>query len=232
MLPGTASAASEDIYGFYAFLNIPPIPAFPDHLHGRSVCGVVWCHLGPPEKAQKDLDAVRHAHPPLFEHIGTMPFTTLLSMFDPLVPPGLQSYWRGDFFTELSDEAIRQHVKYGSRLPTPLSLMHLYPVDGQMNRVDPGATAFSYREAKWSMVIDGIDPDPANAQKIANWTKDYWEALHPYSAGGAYVNFMMDEGGDRVKATYRQNYDRLAAIKAKYDPENLFRVNQNIKPGD
>jgi FAD/FMN-containing dehydrogenase len=108
--------------------------------------------------------------------------------------------------------------------------MHLYPVDGQMNRIDPSATAFSHREATWSMVISGVDPDAANAEKITRWTKDYWNALHPYSAGGAYVNFMMDEGSERVRATYRDNYDRLAAIKAQYDPGNLFRVNQNIKP--
>jgi hypothetical protein len=223
-------AAPEDVYGFLALMNVPPAPAFPGHLHGRPVCGVIWCHLGPPEQAEKDLDAVRRAHPPLFEHIGPMPLTALLGMFDPLVPPGLQWYWRGDFFTELPDGAIEEHIKYAGRLPTPLSLMHLYPVDGQMNRVDPAATAFSYREVKWSMVINGLDPDPAQAEKITRWTKDYWNALHPYSAGGAYVNFVMDEGLDRVRATYRGNYARLAALKAEYDPGNLFRVNQNIRP--
>jgi FAD/FMN-containing dehydrogenase len=223
-------AAPDDIYGFLALMNVPPAPAFPGDLHGRPVCGVVWCHLGPPEQAQRDLDSVRRAHPPLFEHVGPLPLTALLSMFDPLVPPGLQWYWRGDFFTELPDAAIAQHLQYASRLPTPLSLMHLYPVDGQAGRVDPGATAFSHREAKWSMVIDGVDPDPANAAKITAWTKDYWNALHPYSTGGAYVNFMMNEGLDRIQATYRDNYPRLAAVKAKYDPKNLFRVNQNIRP--
>jgi FAD/FMN-containing dehydrogenase len=223
-------AASEDICAFAALMKVPPAPVFPEHLHGRPVCGVIWCHLGPAEQVHKDLDAVRQAHPPLFEHVGPMPFTTLLSMFDPLVPPGLQWYWRGDFFADLPDPAIEQHLHYASRIPTPLSLMHLYPVDGRANRVDPGTTAFSHRQAKWSMVISGVDPDPANARKITQWTKDYWSALHPYSAGGAYVNFMMDEGTDRVKATYRDNYPRLAAIKATYDPMNLFRVNQNIKP--
>jgi FAD/FMN-containing dehydrogenase len=223
-------AAPEDIYGFLALINVPPAPTFPGDLHGRPVCGVIWCHLGPPPQAEKDLEAVRRAHPPLFEHVGLMPLTALLGMLDPLVPPGLQWYWRGDFFTELSDAAIQQHIQYAAQLPTPLSLMHLYPVDGRMNRVDPGATAFSYREAKWSMVIDGVDPDPANAEKITRWTKDYWNALHPYSAGGAYVNFMMEESVDRIQATYRGNYQRLAALKARYDPGNLFRVNQNIKP--
>ena len=223
-------AASEDVYGFFGILHVPPVPLFPDHLHNRTVCGVVWCHLGGPEQAKRDLDQVREAFPPLFEQVSPMPITTLLSLFDPLFPPGLQWYWKGDFFTELSDGAIEQHLKYGSQLPPGPSTMHLYPVDGQANRVGHQETAFSYRDAKWSMVIAGIDPDPANKEAVTKWAKEYWTALHPYSAGGAYVNFMMEEGPDRVRATYGENYDRLARIKARYDPDNLFRVNQNIPP--
>jgi len=225
-------AASEDLYGFFAFMNVLPVPLFPSRLHGRPVCAVVWCHLGTPEQAENDLTQIREAFPPLFEHIGVMPFPALQSMFDPIIPPGLQWYWKGDFVSELSDEAIEQHVQYGTHLPSMLSMMHLYPVDGQAGRVGRNDTAFSYREAKWSMVIGGIDPDPANREKITRWAKDYWNALHPYCSGGAYVNFMMDEGSERVRATYRDNYDRLAAIKARYDPGNLFRVNQNIKPAE
>jgi len=221
---------TESLYGFFALMMIPPVPLFPTELHGRTVCGVVWCHLGTPEQAVEDLDVVRRDHPPLFEMVGSMPFMTLQSLFDALLPPGLQWYWKGDFFKELSDDAIQEHVKYGSRLPSLLSIMHLYPIDGQVSRIPKDATAFSYRDVKWSMVIAGVAPDPADNENITRWTKDYWNALHPYSAGGAYVNFMMDEGSERVRATYRGNYDRLAAIKAKYDPENLFRVNQNIKP--
>ena len=223
-------AAPEDLYGFFAFMNILPVPLFPTHLHGRSVCAVVWCHLGSAEQAAKDLDEVRRSHPPLFEHVGCMPFAALQQMFDPLLPPGLQWYWKGDFVRELSDEAIEQHIQYASHLPNLLSAMHLYPIDGQANRVAQDATAFSYRDAKWSMVITGIDPDPANREKITKWAKEYWDAVHPYCAGGAYVNFMMEEGADRVQATYRDNYDRLASVKARYDPGNLFRVNQNITP--
>ncbi len=146
------------------------------------------------------------------------------------MPPGLQWYWKGDFVREISDAAIAQHVVHGSRLPTPLSPMHIYPIDGAASRVDRHSTAWSYREARYSMVMAGIDPDPANAGRITQWAREYWEALHPHSLGGAYVNFMMEEGGDRVQATYRGNYDRLAAIKTKYDPTNFFRVNQNIQP--
>jgi FAD/FMN-containing dehydrogenase len=159
-----------------------------------------------------------------------MPYPTLQSAFDALYPPGLQWYWQGDFVRELGDEAIDRHLEYANQLPTTHSFMHLYPIDGAVQRVGQAATAFSYRHANWSMVIGGVDPDPSNAGRIKRWAKDYWTAVHPYSAGGAYVNFMMEEGQDRIKATYRDNYDQLAKIKAKYDPQNLFHVNQNIKP--
>ena len=131
---------------------------------------------------------------------------------------------------ELGDAAIAEHVKFSEALPTLHSSMHLYPINGAVHRVGRNDTAFSYRNSNWAEVIVGVDPDPANNDKIIPWTKDYWEALHPHSAGGAYVNFMMDEGQERVQATYLDNYDRLASAKRKYDPQNLFRVNQNIRP--
>jgi FAD/FMN-containing dehydrogenase len=108
--------------------------------------------------------------------------------------------------------------------------MHLYPINGAARRVGDHDTAWSYREANWAQVIVGVDPDPAKKEQIVGWARSYWDALHPYSAGGAYINFMMDEGEERVKASYRDNYPRLAAIKRQYDPANFFRVNQNIKP--
>ena len=151
-------------------------------------------------------------------------------MFDDLYPPGLNWYWKGDYVSDLPDEAIDLHIKYASALPTPFSAMHLYPVNGAAGRIDPDETAWSYRDATWAMVIAGIDPDPANNEMIMSWAREYWEALHPWSAGASYINFMMEEGEDRIKATYGDHYERLAAIKAKYDPGNFFCVNQNIKP--
>ena len=159
-----------------------------------------------------------------------MPFPMLQSAFDALYPPGLQWYWRADFFREISDTAIAVHEEFGAQLPTPHSTMHLYPIDGAVHRVPEDATAFSYRDSGWAGVIVGVDPDPANAAKLKDWTVRYWEALHPTSAGGAYVNFMMDEGTDRVRASYGRNYDRLAQVKAAYDPGNMFHINQNIQP--
>jgi hypothetical protein len=221
--------AHEDLYGFYAFLKVPPGPPFPEEFHFRSMCGIVWCYLGPLDQAENVFAPVRDLDPALgLTH--EMPFPALQSAFDPLLPPGLQWYWKGDFVNEINDEAVDLHVRYGSRLPSLLSTMHMYPIDGAVQRVGRNDTAFSYRDANWSMVIAGIDPDPGNADPITAWTKEYWKALHPYSAGGAYLNFMMEEGQDRVRDTYRDNYDRLVEVKTKYDPKNLFRVNWNIQP--
>lgn len=220
--------APHDLYGFFALLTVPG-PPFPEELHGKKMCGVIWNYVGPMEKAEEVFKPVRELEP-TFEHVGPMPHPALQSMFDVFYPPGLQWYWRADFINEIPDEAVAQHVKYGLELPTPHSTMHLYPIDGAAHRVGKNDTPWAYRDAKWSQVIVGVDPDESNKEKITKWTKDYYDAVHPYSAGGAYVNFMMDEGEDRIRATYGDNYERLVKIKNKYDPNNLFRVNQNIKP--
>jgi hypothetical protein len=222
--------APEDLYGFFAILTVPPGPPFPEELHLKKMCGVVWCYTGPEAKAQEVFQSIREFGPPAMYGIQPMPYPALQGAFDALYPPGLQWYWKGDFVNELTDEAIALHVKHGYEMPTMHSTMHLYPIDGKTHQVGTDETPWDYRRAKWSKVIAGVDPDPENTEAITAWAKEYWEALHPHSAGGAYVNFMMEEGEDRVKATYGLNYERLAAIKQKYDPTNLFRVNQNIKP--
>ena len=222
--------APRDLSGFFLFLVVPPAPPFPEHLHGKRMCGVVWCYAGPPDRATSVFARIRRFESPALDLIGPMPHPALQSMFDPLYPPGLQWYWRADFVKELSDEAIALHAQYASEIPTMHSTMHLYPINGAAQRPDKQDTAWSYRDATWAQVIVGVDPDPANNEKTISWTKKYWEALHPYSAGGAYVNFMMEEGQERIRATYRDNYERLVALKTTYDPKNFFRVNQNIAP--
>jgi FAD/FMN-containing dehydrogenase len=222
--------APDDINGFFAFLIVPPGPPFPEHLHNKNMCGVVWCYTGPLEQAEAAFKPIREKFPPALDFVGPIPHPALQSMFDALYPRGMQWYWKADFVNELSDEAIDIHIKHGSQVPTMQSTMHLYPVNGAAHRVGRNDTAWSYRDAIWAEVIVGVDPDPANKDLITNWARNYWDELHPYSMGGAYVNFMMEEGQDRVKASYRDNYERLAIIKGKYDPTNFFRVNQNIKP--
>jgi FAD/FMN-containing dehydrogenase len=222
--------APDDLNGWFAFLTVPPGPPFPENLYLKKMCGIIWCCTAPQAHAEEMFKPIRAFKEPALDFVGPLPHPALQSMFDPIYPPGLQWYWRADFVNELSDKAIEQHVRFGQELPTMHSTMHLYPINGAASRVGKNETAWNYRDANWAQVMVGVDPDPANRQKITKWTKDYFDALHPYSAGGAYVNFMMDEGEERVKATYGGNYQQLAEIKAKYDPTNLFRVNQNIKP--
>jgi FAD/FMN-containing dehydrogenase len=223
--------APRDLGGFFAFHMVPPAPPFPEEIHMRKVCGVVWCHLGGEEDAAKAMAPLLDALPePLMHGPHPLRHSELQSAFDGLYPPGDQWYWRADFVKEIPDEAVEIHAKFGAELPTMQSLMHMYPVDGAAHDVAPSETAWSYRDARWGSVFAGVDPDPANVGAVRQWTIDYFEALHPYAAGGAYVNMMMDEGQERVRASYRDNYDRLSRVKATYDPDNLFRVNQNIEP--
>lgn len=221
--------APEDLNGFFAFLTVPPGPPFPEALHLKKMCGVVWCYTGPAEKADEVFRPIREFGPPALYGVHDMPFPMLQAAFDGLYPPGQQWYWKADFINELSDEVIAEHMKYAVA-PTVQSTMHVYPIDGAAHRVSSRDTAWNYRAANWAMVIAAVDPDPANNEEMIQWAKDYWEAIHPYSAGGAYVNMMMDEGQERVRAAYGDNYERLARVKAKYDPGNFFHLNQNIKP--
>lgn len=220
--------APDELNGFVATMIIPG-PPFPDFLHGNQYCGIVWCYTGTQEKFDKLVKPAMDLEP-VFAHVGEMPYPSVQTLFDGLLPPGMQWYWRADFFKDLGAEARAEHLKYGSSIPTPLSQMHLYPISGAASRIGVEETPWAYRDANYAGVIVGVDPDPANAEKITTWCKDYWSALHSYSSGGAYSNFMMDEGQERVKASYKHNYERLTVIKKKYDPTNFFRINQNIQP--
>jgi FAD/FMN-containing dehydrogenase len=223
--------APRELNGFFAFASVPPAPPFPDELHLRKVCGVVWCYSGDPADAAEAMAPLLEATPePVLHGPQEMPLPALQSAFDPVYPAGDQWYWRADFVKDIPDEAVRLHAEFGAAMPTWQSTMHLYPIDGAVHDVGASDTAWAYRDVGWGSVFAGVDKDPANAAAIQTWCVDYFEALHPFSAGGAYVNMMMDEGQDRVRASYGPNYDRLSQIKAEYDPANLFRVNQNIEP--
>ncbi|MDO1511088.1 FAD-binding oxidoreductase [Maribacter confluentis] len=225
---GFIRKAPDDINGFIATMIIPESP-FPEHLHNKKFCAIVWCYTGEMDKMEETFAPILEKNP-LFAHMGEMPYPAMQSMFDGLFQTGMQWYWRADFFKSLTPEITAQHLKFGSEIPTPLSQMHLYPITGAASRVGATETPWAYRDADYCGVYVGVDPNPKNADKITDWCKGYYDALHPYSAGGAYSNFMMDEGQERVQASYKHNYNRLAAIKHQYDPTNFFRVNQNIVP--
>jgi len=227
-LPG----APRELNGFFANMTIPPVDPFPAEIQTRKACGVFWRYVGGEDDAAREMAPLLDALPePLLHGPQPMPHADAQCATDPLYPAGEQWYWRADFVNRIPDEAVTEHARYGAELPTMKSTMHLYPIDGAAHDPGPEDTAWSYRDANWGTVYAGVDPDPANAAAIRRWCIDYFDALHPYSAGGAYVNMMMDdEGSDRVRASYRGNYDRLARVKAEYDPGNIFRVNQNIEP--
>jgi FAD/FMN-containing dehydrogenase len=223
------TGAPRELNGFFAFATVPPAPPFPEELHMRKVCGVIWCWTGAEEDAADAMAPMMDALPePLLHGPAPMPHPALQSAFDGIYPKGDQWYWRADFVNEIPDEAVQLHARFGAEMPTMKSTMHLYPIDGAAHDVGPSDTAWSYRDARWATVYAGVDPDPANVEAIRSWCVDYFDALHPFSAGGAYVNMMMEEGPDRVRASYRDNYPRLVSVKQKYDGRNLFRRNQNI----
>jgi FAD/FMN-containing dehydrogenase len=224
-------AAPRELSGWFGFHRVPTGSPLPEQLHGAHGCVTTWCYTGPLDEAEAVFAPIREVGTPVLDMAGPMPYPALQAMFDEMYyPPGLQWYWKADFVDEVTDAAIDVHLRHGAALPTELCTMHLYPIDGAVHDVRPKDTAFSFRDVTFSQVIVGVDADPANADRVSRWARDYWQAVHPHSAGGAYVNFMMDEGRDRVRATYRDNHPRLAAVKAAYDPDNLFHVNQNIEP--
>ncbi|GLS29136.1 FAD/FMN-containing dehydrogenase [Mesorhizobium albiziae] len=227
------SEAPRELGIFFGIKTVPSCDPFPREIWGRRICALISCYNGSEADGVRAMQPVRDALPqPILDGMMQMPFVDLQALFDPLLPKGLQWYWKGDYVDDLSDAAIAAHAEYGSKSPSELSLMHLYPIDGAVHDVAPDATAWGARRARWSMVIAGIDPDPSKAPELRRWASEYWAAVHKHNPhGGAYINFMMaDESEARVRASYGANYERLAAVKRKFDPTNLFRVNHNIRP--
>jgi FAD/FMN-containing dehydrogenase len=224
--------APEDLGSFVGLKSVPSLDPFPRDYWGRRACAVISSYNGPAAEGEKLMARLLDSlPPPIFNWMGAMPFPAMQALFDPFFPKGLQWYWKGDFVKTLSDEAIDAHIAHAAQAPSELSLMHLYPINGAVHRTAEDATAWSVRDATFSMVIAAIDSDPAQAEALKTWGRAYWKAVHPFNLDGGYVNFMMDdEGAGRLQASYGDNYARLATVKARYDPNNLFRVNQNIEP--
>ena len=224
--------APEELGTVVGLKSVPSTDPFPKDYWGKRACAVISCYNGAAEEGEKLMARLLNSvPPPIFNWMGAIPFPAMQMLFDPFFPKGLQWYWKGDFVKSLPDEAIDTHIAHAAMAPSELCLMHLYPIDGAVHRVPKEATAWNTRDATWSMVIAGIDSDPKQAEALKSWGRAYWKAVHPFNLEGGYVNFMMnDEAEGRVQATYGENYKRLASIKAKYDPTNLFRVNQNVLP--
>jgi hypothetical protein len=222
----------EELGSFVGLKTVPSREPFPRDHWGQRACAVISSYNGPVADGEKVMSRLLDVvPPPIFNWMGEMPFPAINALFDPFFPKGLQWYWKGDFVTSLTDEAIDTHIAHAAQAPSELCLMHLYPIDGAVHRHEKDATAWSVRDARFSMVIAAIHNDPAKASALKQWGREYWQAVHPFNMDGGYVNFMMDDEVDgRIQASYGDNYGRLATVKARYDPANLFRVNQNIKP--
>ncbi|MEU9030352.1 FAD-binding oxidoreductase [Streptomyces sp. NPDC048383] len=222
--------APEQLGAFPAFQIAPPLPFIPQDRHGDPFLLIVACWAGPVEAGEAALRPFHEMAPVVAEHVGPMPYPALNSAFDALVPPGLQHYWKANFVTELTDEAIEAHLRYGPLVPAVNSTVHIYPINGACHRVAPDATAFAYRDASFATVIAGMWPDAADNEANTAWVRDYYAATSPHSQEGGYINFMADDDQDRIRVNYKGNYDRLVEVKRRYDPGNLFHLNQNIAP--
>ena len=222
--------APETFGGFPGFQIAPPLPFIPPERHGEPLALFVSCWAGRLDEGEQVLKRLRQVAPVVAELVGPLPYPALNTAFDALVPPGLQHYWKAAFAVDLTDEAITAHLAHGPNLPAVNSTVHIYPINGACHRVAPEGTAFAYRDANFATVIAGMWPDPAVNDEGIRWVRDYYAAIAPHSEEGGYVNFMAGDEQDRVRPSYKGNYDRLREIKRRYDPDNLFHLNQNIKP--
>jgi FAD/FMN-containing dehydrogenase len=222
--------APEELGAFPAFQIAPPLPFIPEDRHGDTLFLVVAAWAGPLAEGERAIKPIRDVAPIVAEFVGPMPYPALNSAFDGLVPAGLQHYWKASFVKELSDENITAHLEHGPRIPTMNSAVHIYPIDGAVHRVASDATAFGYRDAGFATVLAGMWPDAADNAANIKWVRDYYAATAPSSEKGGYVNFLASDDQDNVRANYGGNYDRLVDVKRKYDPGNLFHMNQNISP--
>ena len=222
---------ADERYGaFPAFQVAPPLPFLPEDRHGDTLCAAVVHWSGPVEEGEAAMQPFRDLAPRVGEMVGPMPYPWLNSAFDDLFPRGVRSYWKGNYVTELTDEAIEVHLAHGPKAPNASSTMHLYSINGAASRVGAMDTAFSYRHATFSTVIVSAWPDASDDAANIAWVRDYADALTPHSEAGGYVNFMSDDDQGRVTDTYGSNYARLRKVKQTYDPGNLFSHNQNIAP--
>ncbi len=212
------------------YLTAPPAPFLPTEVHGKHLMAIALCYAGKIEEGEKLLDPLRKFGKPVVDHIQPMPYTVLQSMFDQSAPPGVQNYWKSSYINGLTDTAIDTLLECGAKITSPMSAIHIHQLGGAITSIAEDATAFSHRNAPFIVNLVSTWQDPRENQKHIAWTRNSFAAIEPF-AMGAYVNFMGEEGDERVVAAYgEKKFKQLASLKKKYDPTNLFRLNQNIKP--
>jgi len=210
----------------------PPAPFLPQEVHGAPVVGAAVLYAGPVDEGQRVVQPLKDFGSPLADLVGPKPFIAHQTMFDAGAPQGIQYYVKSEYLPGLSDDAIDVIADHGAGITSPVSVVAFQHVGGAISRVGEGDTAVSHRDAALAFVIQSGWVDPEEADKHIQWTREFWKAMQPFSAGGVYVNFLsQDDGENRVRAAYGAGtYERLVALKNKYDPTNFFHLNQNIKP--
>jgi FAD/FMN-containing dehydrogenase len=223
------ASAPDELTCLAVFMTAPPAPFVPVDLHFKPAIAIAVCYAGNPEEGERFVQPLRTFGPPAADVIGPIPYPALQSLLDESAPKGLQNYWKSAFVNDLSDGAIDVLVGRAAAMRSPLSAIHIHHLEGAVNRVDASATAFGHRSARFVLNLVGTWADPSESDLHIQWVRDTHAALIPHATGGVYVNFMGDEGNDRVRAAYGPAiYERLVALKRAYDPGNLFRLNQNI----
>lgn len=225
-----AKSLGEDTTIFAVMRKAPPLPFLPPQVHGNEILVFAVFHAGDPVQGQKAIEPVRKFGTVLGEFVGMQPYTSWQKAFDALLTPGSRNYWKSHNFVELSDGAIDVAVKYVQNLPSPHCEVFFALIGGATARPNRDATAYSHRDTRYVCNIHGRWDTAAEDAKCTEWARAFFREAEPYATGGVYVNFITDDEADRVKAAYGPGYDRLAALKARYDPGNLFCMNQNIRP--
>jgi FAD/FMN-containing dehydrogenase len=220
----------DDLCIWAVLRKAPPLPFLPEAVHGREVVVFAFMHSGDMEEGRRLIEPVRHFGESYGEHIGPNPYAGWQQGFDPLLTPGARNYWKSHNFAELSDGAIDTVIEYTGTLPSPQCEIFIALLGGEANRVAADATAYAHRTVKFVMNVHGRWDEPDQDRECISWSRDFFEAAKRYAMGGVYVNFMTEEETDRIGAAYGSNYERLAQLKRRYDPGNLFHLNQNIKP--
>jgi FAD/FMN-containing dehydrogenase len=208
----------------------PPLPFLPPEVHGTDMVALALCSPLAPDAVAPMLDQIRGFGQAVGEHVGAMPYEAWQKIFDPLLAPGARNYWKSHNFSHLSDEAIDVVLRYAGTLPTPQCEIFLGLIGGKANALPPGATAYPHRNVQFAMNVHGRWTDAADDDKVVGWAREFFAAAAPHAAGSVYINFLTQDEGARIREAYGANYDRLVEIKRRYDPDNLFHFNHNIRP--
>jgi FAD/FMN-containing dehydrogenase len=219
----------DDLTTALYYWTAPPVPFLPESVHGKHFAIIAVCYAGSVQEGERVVAPLRALKPEV-DLMGPFPYTAFQAMFDPLLPHGILAYAKSDYFDEISSKAVEEMVARAQNRPTPLTLVHLNHYGGAIARVASNATAFFQRDAAFALNIDSFWHDQSDTEKNVRWTKEFWEAMRAFAPRGSYVNFLTDEGEGRVRESYQGNYERLSEIKRTYDPNNRFKLNQNIKP--